>query len=265
MCTPLPRRFWFRSTSHSSPSAGVPRAANGSIGCSTTRVPTMVFPSMRTPVGLPDVDAVQRVVDVVVDDRRPGAGHMDGGMIAPEVEARSADLEAVEDHVGGANLHRVRAAIAAEVRPPGAVQAHGAIDDERSAIDARRDLDCGAIPGARELRQQPAGAIRVRRRCRAAGRIGPGNAGGLVLVGRGGSDGRHAQAGCRRGARAWSRPRQPARRVCEVIRPPGAPRAPTTRARRAAAKGMRSCRSSRRAAGWSARSSRSAATPSRPA
>ena len=117
MWTPLPRRFWFRSTSHNSPFGG--RASRGE------RIDRLLDDPRAEDgvaldahaVGLPDVDAVQGVVDVVVDDRRPGAGHVDGGMVLPEVEAGSADLEAVEDDVGGANRDRVRAAIADEVSP----------------------------------------------------------------------------------------------------------------------------------------------------
>ena len=85
---------------------------------------------------------------------------MDGRVITSEVESRAADLEAIEHDVGGANLHRVRAAIAAEMRGPGRVQAHGALNRERPAIEAGRHFDRGAVGSAGELRQQPGRPIR---------------------------------------------------------------------------------------------------------
>ncbi len=115
-------------------------------------------------VGLPDVDAVQRVVNRVVDDDGAAAGHVDGRLVAAEIEARAADLEAVERDVGGANGHGMGAAVAAKVRTGIGVEADRPVDRERAEVEPARHADGRPVGRVAKRGDQPGSPVGCRRR-----------------------------------------------------------------------------------------------------
>ena len=231
MWMPLPRRFWLRSTSHSSPSAGVPLDANGSIGCSTVRVPRMVLPSMRAPSACrtytPCSASWMRLLTITAR----GAGDVDGRVVLPEVEAGAADLEAVERRRRRRERRRCACAPSpTQVRAAVAVQAHGPID-ARTARDRgpparrswRRRRVAPAPPAARSVAIRAATVGAPGRRPSTAPATSPacGCRDGLPTAPRAGRRQRRAPA-AQRPARTTAMARGAS------SQPPCAPRAPRT-------------------------------------
>lgn len=110
-------------------------------------------------IGLPDVDTVETLSDLVATHDHAGTGHVDACVIQREIEAGAADFDPFDSHVVGPYGDDMCRAVTDKRRTSMAGEPDGPRDGERTGVDAGRNIDCLAHRRRRQPGTQPGPAI----------------------------------------------------------------------------------------------------------